>query len=58
MLPTIEWQSEAVVMVDQRKRHERRAARTSKNAGAQIASILANAREERGARSCIPGDKK
>jgi NosR/NirI family nitrous oxide reductase transcriptional regulator len=46
------------VMVDKRKRRERRAARTSKNAGAQIATILANVREERGAGSCIPGDKK
>ena len=46
------------VMIDQRKRRERRASRTSKNAGAQIASILANVREERGAKTRNPGDKK
>jgi NosR/NirI family nitrous oxide reductase transcriptional regulator len=46
------------VMVERRARDERRAARTSKNAGAQIASIIANVREEHGTKIPNPGDTK
>jgi NosR/NirI family nitrous oxide reductase transcriptional regulator len=46
------------VMVERRGREERRAARTSKNAGAQIASIIANVREEHGTKIPNPGDTK
>lgn len=46
------------VMVERRGREERRAARTSKNAGAQIASIIANVREVHGAKTRNPGDRK
>ena len=46
------------VMIERRSKRERQAARASKDAGAQIASIIGNVRGERGSDSASPGDKK
>ena len=46
------------VMIEQREKRERQAARASKNSGVQIANILASIREGRDETGDNPGDKK
>jgi NosR/NirI family nitrous oxide reductase transcriptional regulator len=46
------------VMIERRQKRERQAARASKNAGAQIANILVDVRQDRGAGNPGPGDSR